>query len=184
MKKKVLVVIDMQNDFITGVLGNKQCMAVVPNVIKRIERAKKEGWRIICTKDTHEENYLETGEGKRLPVKHCIRGTHGVELIDEIKALQDKWSDADSVFLKESPFEKSAFGSTELSRILASYDIDEIELIGVCTDICVIANAMILRSDFSNIEISVNSGCTAGVTLESHQNALKAMNSCQIAIKC
>ncbi len=182
MKKKVLVVIDMQNDFITGVLGNKECRAVVPKVIDRMKRAKVEGWNIICTKDTHEDNYLETGEGKRLPVKHCIRGTRGAELIDEIKELEKEWREQ-GVFLKESPLEKGAFGSTELSRILATYDIDEIELIGVCTDICVISNAMILRSDFTNIEVAVNSDCTAGVTIESHHNALSAMQSCQITIK-
>ncbi len=179
---KILVVIDMQNDFISGVLGNAACLAVVPNVIDRMKRAKAEGWHIICTKDTHEANYLETGEGKRLPVEHCIRGTHGAELIDQIKALQASWRD-DAVFLKENPLEKPAFGSTELSRILRTYDIDEIELIGVCTDICVISNAMILRSDFPNIEVSVNADCTAGVTLKSHQTALRAMQSCQIGIK-
>ncbi len=181
MKKKVLVVIDMQNDFITGVLGNKECVEVVANVINRMKRAKEEGWHIICTKDTHEEDYLKTGEGKRLPVKHCIRGTEGAELIDEIKALEKEWEE-ESVFLTESPLEKSAFGSTELSRILSTYDINEIELIGVCTDICVISNAMILRSDFPNIEVSVNSNCTAGVTVESHKNALNAMKGCQIGI--
>ncbi len=182
MKKKILIVIDMQNDFITEVLGNEECRKVVPNVINRMERARREGWNIICTKDTHEENYMDTGEGKRLPIKHCIRGTHGAELIDEIKAMEE-WSDYDTVFLKESPLEKPAFGSTELSGILSRYDIDEIELIGVCTDICIISNAMILRSDFPDIELSVNSDCVAGVTVESHEIALKAMSGCQIAIK-
>lgn len=179
--KKLLLVIDMQNDFITGVLGNEGCKRVVPNVIKRMERAKAEGWKILCTKDTHEENYLNTGEGQRLPVPHCIRGTLGAELIPEILELEEKWKE-DDVFMEINPVEKSAFGSTELSRKLESYDFDEIEIIGVCTDICVISNAMILRSDYPDIRLTVNSSCCSGVTYESHQRALGAMKSCQVEI--
>ncbi len=180
--KKILVVIDMQNDFITGSLGNDACKAVVPNVLKRMKTARKEGWHIICTKDVHEDNYLETGEGRRLPVKHCIRGTEGAELIDEIKNLEDEWNNYSEVFLKESPLEKSTFGTMELAKVLAGYEIEEIEIIGVCTDICVISNAMILRSAFPDIEVSVNEICCAGVTDGSHANALKAMEACQINI--
>lgn len=183
MKKKLLIVIDMQNDFITGVLGNEACRAVVDPVIKRMERAREEGWNILCTKDIHEENYLETGEGRRLPVPHCIRGSRGSEIIDEIKELAAGWENAKEVFLPESPFEKPAFGSTALSELLRVYDFEEIELIGVCTDICVLSNAIILRSDYPDIEVSVSADCCAGVTEQSHRTALAAMAGCQITIK-
>ncbi len=182
MENRILVVVDMQNDFTSGALGNPECAAVVPYVMERMERARKEKWRIICTKDMHEENYLETGEGRRLPIRHCIRGSRGSELIDEIEALKEKWEDYETVFLAENPIEKNAFGSMELSRILSKYQPAEIELIGICTDICVISNAMILRSDFPDIEVSVNASCCAGVTPESHSNALLAMEACQIRI--
>lgn len=183
MNNKLLIVIDMQNDFITGVLGNDACRCVVTPVIDRMKQARAEGWKILCTKDTHEENYLQTGEGKRLPVPHCIRGSQGNDLIDEIKELHAQWHDADEVFLPIHPFEKPAFGSTSLSKELASYDFDEIELIGVCTDICVLSNAIILRSDYPNIEVAVRASCCAGVTPESHDTALRAMAGCQITIR-
>ncbi len=182
MKEKILVVIDMQNDFITGALSNEECKKVTSAVINRMRAAKKEGFKIICTKDVHEKNYLTTGEGKRLPIEHCIRGSYGSELIDEIKELEEKWK-KEEVFLKESPLEKSAFGSIELVRILEKYDISDIEIIGVCTDICVISNAMILRSAFTESRVSVNKKCVAGVTAESHEIALEAMRGCQIEIK-
>ncbi|MDO4793993.1 MAG: isochorismatase family cysteine hydrolase [Filifactor alocis] len=180
---KLLVVIDMQNDFITGVLGNEECRAVVPKVVERMERARREGWKIICTQDVHGEDYLQTGEGRRLPVEHCIRGSLGAELIDEIKEMKAGWEDRDEVFLSESPLEKRAFGSTKLSEVIRKYDPEEIELIGVCTDICVISNAMILRSDYPDIEVSVDASCCAGVTVQSHNNALSSMEGCQIAVK-
>lgn len=179
---KILVVIDMQNDFITGVLGNDECRAVVPKVLERMERARREGWKIICTQDVHGEDYLTTGEGKRLPVKHCIRGSRGAALIDEIERMQKEWA-GEQVFLAESPFEKNAFGSTKLSEMLGKYEPEEIELIGVCTDICVISNAMIMRSDYPNIEVSVDASCCAGVTVQSHDNALASMTGCQITVK-
>ncbi len=180
---KLLVVIDMQNDFITGVLGNEECRAVVPKVVERMERARREGWKIICTQDVHEEDYLQTGEGRRLPVEHCIRGSRGAELIDEIKEMKAGWEDRNKVFLPESPLEKNAFGSTKLSVAIRKYDPEEIELIGVCTDICVISNAMILRSDYPDIEVSVDASCCAGVTVQSHNNALSSMEGCQISVK-
>lgn len=182
MGNKILVVVDMQNDFTSGALGNPECRAVVPQVITRMERARREKWRIICTQDVHEENYLETGEGQRLPVKHCIRGSRGAKLIDEIEAMREKWKDHSDVFLDENPLEKNAFGSVKLSEILSKYEPEEIELIGICTDICVISNAMILRSEFPDIDVFVNAACCAGVTPESHSNALQAMEACQIRI--
>lgn len=180
---KVLVVIDMQKDFTTGVLGNAECKAVIPAVIERMERARKEGWNILCTQDIHDTDYLSTGEGRRLPVEHCIRGTEGAELIDEIQALQDKWGDYRDVFLPESPLEKNTFGSTHLPDVLRKYAPEEIELIGVCTDICVISNAMILRSNFPDIELSVDAKGCAGVTPTSHDTALQSMEGCQIRVK-
>lgn len=180
---KILVVIDMQKDFTTGVLGNEECRAVMPHVMRRIERARKEGWKIICTQDIHDKNYLSTGEGRRLPVEHCIRGTEGAELITEIEELRTKWDDYHEVFLPESPLEKNAFGSTELAKVLEKYQPEEIELIGVCTDICVISNAMILRSSYPDIELSVDASCCAGVTTASHDTALNSMEACQISVK-
>lgn len=177
--KKLLLVIDMQNDFITGVLGNDKCREVVKPVIKRIQDAIAEGFKILCTKDTHESNYLKTGEGKRLPVEHCIRNTEGWEIIDEIKNLKALYQDS---FLDIDPFCKFSFGSTELSKELEKYDFNQIEIIGVCTDICVISNAIVLRSDYPEIDIFVNSSCCAGVSVESHNIALAAMKACHISI--
>lgn len=180
---KILVVIDMQKDFTTGVLGNQQCKDVIPSVMERMERARREGWKIICTQDIHDKNYLSTGEGRRLPVEHCIRGTEGAELIDEIQSLEQSWADYHEVFLPESPLEKNAFGSTELAKVLEKYKPEEIELIGVCTDICVISNAMILRSSYPDIDLSVDAACCAGVTPTSHNTALSSMEGCQISVK-
>lgn len=182
MKRKLLLVIDMQNDFITGALGNEECRKVVPHVIERMKYAKEQGWNILCTQDTHGENYLQTGEGRRLPVKHCIKGTKGYELIDEIKALEEAWRHEGEVFLPLNPVEKNAFGSTALSKELGRYQIEEVELIGVCTDICVLSNALILRSDYPDMEVSVNAHCCAGVTPQSHETALNAMEGCQINV--
>lgn len=180
---KILVVVDMQNDFITGVLGNEECRLVVPRVMERMEGARREGWKIILTQDIHGDDYLSTGEGRRLPVEHCIRGTEGSNIISQIEELKDSWDDYKQVFLAESPVEKNAFGSSELPAIIKKYQPEEIELIGVCTDICVISNAMILRSYFPDIEVSVDGGCCAGVTEESHENALSSMQGCQISVK-
>lgn len=179
--KKLLLVIDMQNDFITGALGNEDCKQVVSHVIKRMESAKTEGMKILCTKDIHGEDYLQTGEGRRLPVPHCIRGSLGSELVPEILEMEERWKN-DDIFLDINPIEKSAFGSTELSRTLGNYGFDEIEIIGVCTDICVISNAMILRSDYPEVNIRVNRSCCSGVSPESHNRALRAMETCQIEI--
>ncbi len=182
MKKKLLLVIDMQKDFITGPLGNDACRAVVPRVIRRMEEARAKGWQILCTRDIHEENYLSTGEGRRLPVPHCLRGSRGSELIDEIRALEESWADREQVFLPIHPLEKSAFGSLKLPQLLGAEEWEEIQLVGVCTDICVLSNAIILRSAYPEAEITVLSDCCAGVTGESHRVALQAMAGCQIRI--
>lgn len=174
---KVLVVIDMQNDFITGVLGNAETASVVDKVVKRINdfhEAEKDG-RIIATLDTHFENYLSTQEGKNLPVPHCIKGTNGWNLVDQIKSLL---SENDVMINKET------FGAIDLPDVIRKMGyVDEIRIVGVCTDICVISNAMILKAAFPEVPIKVTSSCCAGVTPESHENALNAMKICQIIIE-
>ena len=173
---KVLVVIDMQKDFTTGALGNPQTAAVVGNVAAYIEKFRKEekDGKIIATLDTHGENYMETQEGKNLPVPHCIRGTEGWMLEDAV----DKALDQDCIKL-----EKVTFGAVDLPFAVGrDADIEEFQLIGVCTDICVISNAMILKAAFPEVPIQIIANCCAGVTPESHDNALAAMKVCQMII--
>ncbi len=174
---KVLVVIDMQNDFTTGVLGNKQTAAVVENVVKKIEdfRKNEPDGKIVATLDTHSENYMDTQEGKNLPVPHCIRGTDGWKLVPEIEnALGDN----------AIKLEKITFGAVDLPFALGKDEaIDEIQMVGVCTDICVISNAMILKAAFPEVPIKIFADCCAGVTPESHINALNAMKICQMIVE-
>ena len=170
---KTLIVVDMQNDFIDGPLGTPEARAIVPNVKKKIEEYMERGDTIVFTRDTHRDNYLETNEGKHLPVKHCIWGTHGWEITDEL---------ASSVIYVAN---KRAFGLHEwyeYARLFNFEDSESIELVGLCTDICVISNAMILKTTFPEIPIVVDASCCAGVTPESHRNALEAMKMCQIEI--
>lgn len=174
---KILVVVDMQKDFIDGSLGTKEAAAIVEPIAKKIREYREQGIKIIFTRDTHSKNYLETLEGKNLPVEHCIEGTEGFE-ID--KSLDTK----DSVILN-----KITFGSVDLPEIIrkiaggnSNTGELEIELCGLCTDICVISNAMILKAFFPEAVISVDAGCCAGVTPESHVNAINAMKMCQIKI--
>ena len=170
--KKLLIVVDMQTDFVTGALGTKEAQAIVPVVAEKIKKAKEEGTDVIFTLDTHEENYLDTQEGKQLPVPHCIKNTEGWMLIPELRPLAGGCMSV----------EKPTFGSTRLAHIVGRAGYDEIELIGLCTDICVISNAMILKASVPETPISVDASCCAGVTPESHANALAAMKMCQIAI--
>lgn len=174
--KKILVVVDMQNDFIDGALGTKEAQAIVDNAAKKIEDFDGE---IYVTYDTHFEDYMDTNEGKNLPVIHCVRDTQGWQLNDKIKAALDK---------KESytEIEKITFGSIDLPFVLAEeneMDECEIELIGLCTDICVVSNALILKANYPDTDIYVDSSCCAGVTPEKHQAALETMRSCQIIVK-
>lgn len=171
MSNKVLIVIDMQNDFIDGSLGTPEAVAIVPGVRERIEKAIKEGERVLFTMDTHGEDYLSTQEGKKLPVRHCIKGTWGHELSDSLKDFAD---DRDKII------EKHTFGSAALP--LAVQRFDEMTLIGLCTDICVIANAILLKTYFPEKKIIVDASLCAGVTPASHRNALEAMKMCQIDI--
>ncbi len=174
---KVLVVVDMQNDFTTGVLGNSETAAVIDRVVKKMNdfhQSEKEGV-IVATLDTHYENYLTTQEGKNLPIQHCIKDTDGWNLVDKVKM---ELTENDVTLNKET------FGSLALPGVIMKMgEIDEIQLIGVCTDICVISNAMILKAAFPEIPIKVTASCCAGVTPESHENALNAMKSCQIIVE-
>lgn len=163
---KTLIVIDMQNDFIDGSLGTAEAVAIVDKVKAKIEAAAAAGDQIIFTRDTHQENYMETNEGKHLPVVHCIEGTKGWEIRDGLYV-----EGADII-------NKPSFGYTGWS----DYDFEEIELVGLCTDICVASNALILKALFPEIKISVDASCCAGVTVESHEAALKTMGMCQVEI--
>ena len=173
--KKFLIVVDMQKDFVDGSLGTAEAQAVVPEVCEKIRGFQGQ---IICTFDTHFENYLETLEGKNLPVKHCIKGTLGFELDENVKAaLESK---------EYISLEKPTFGSLKLSEIIkekAQGEDFSVELVGLCTDICVVSNALLLKANFPEAEIYVDSACCAGVTPESHNCALNTMRSCQINVK-
>ena len=170
---KYLIVVDMQNDFITGSLGTKEAEAILPKVI---EKVKNYDGTVIYTKDTHHADYLTTQEGKNLPVEHCIEGTWGWELAGELKVL----SKANKVF------NKPTFGSLELARYMTEEnekeEIEAIELCGLCTDICVISNAFVIKASLTEVPVSVDASCCAGVTPESHLNALAAMKMCQVTV--
>lgn len=175
--KRLLVVVDMQNDFITGSLGTKEAVNIVENVLKKINEYDKNGDEIIFTMDTHFDNYMNTREGKFLPVSHCIKDTDGWKISTNITDVCD--------ISNYKVYEKVTFGSSELAKDIMSglyNDIDEIELVGLCTDICVISNALLIKSFLPEVPISVDSSCCAGVTSESHNNALEAMKMCQINI--
>ena len=174
--KRLLVVVDMQRDFIDGSLGTKEAQEIVPNVAEKIKEYQNAGDQVVFTFDTHYENYLETQEGKRLPVKHCIKGTEGWELD---KALQD---------FQGIHCEKNSFGSDNLASIIRHlYSIHHnkgfyVELIGVCTDICVVSNALLIKSIEPEVRIVVDASCCAGTTPEKHKAALEVMKSCQIDV--
>ncbi len=170
---RFLIVVDMQNDFVTGSLGTKEAQAIVPAVVKRIQNAAASGDEILFTLDTHSSDYLSTQEGRLLPVSHCIKGTEGHHLIPEIQTLSSGCK----------CFEKGTFGSEQLADYLRQSRAEEIELIGLCTDICVISNALLIKAYLPEARISVTAGCCAGVTPESHDNALAAMKMCQIQIQ-
>ena len=180
---KVLIIVDMQNDFIDGTLGTSEAVAVVPKVVKRIEKSERE--LILFTKDTHQEDYLNTLEGKKLPVPHCIEGTVGWQIHDSVFKAWLNNSDTTRVSeLPQNTFPKSIFGSIDMVEFLKhrTVDIESIEILGLCTDICVISNAIMIKNALPDVEISVNSTCCAGVTVKSHIEALNIMKMCQIEI--
>lgn len=172
--KKFLVVVDMQKDFVDGALGTAEAVDIIPNVVKKINEFDDE---IFVTYDTHFDNYMETSEGNKLPVPHCIKGTDGWKLNEAVaEALSAK---------KYTEVEKLTFGSVKLPELISdAADEDEfsIELIGLCTDICVVSNALILKANFPEMDIYVDASCCAGVTPESHNAALTTMKMCQINV--
>lgn len=174
-EKKVFVVIDMQQDFITGALKNWEGQLIVDNLAEEVAKRKLQGYHILFTMDTHNDNYLKTQEGKNLPVPHCIKGSDGWEIIPQLKRFVTK----DNTFMKNS-FSDVSFLSWIKEKICG--EPDEIILAGVCTDICVISNAMVLKASFPETPIKVMGDLCAGVTSESHKIALEAMKPCQIEI--
>lgn len=177
---KVLVVIDMQNDFIDGSLGTPEAAAIVPKVVEKIRT-----WSgpVYATQDTHFPNYLETQEGRILPVPHCIQGTEGWRIEPRVRAALSEGAEHNKSVLYLT---KATFGSRDLAEKLAELHretpIEAIELAGLCTDICVISNALVLKAFLPEVPISVDAACCAGVNPESHRRALAAMKMCQIGI--
>lgn len=173
-RMRILAVIDMQKDFIGGALGTLEAQAILPAVRERIEEYRQAGDMVVFTRDTHHEGYLDSREGQNLPVVHCVEGTPG-------------WEIDPSLCVGDSPvFNKPTFGSVELGQYVAEMcreqEVDSLELVGLCTDICVISNAMVIRAFAPELPISVNSRCCAGVTPQSHEQALGAMAACQVKI--
>ena len=164
--KKTLLVIDMQNDFIDGSLGTKEAENIVEHVRRKIAAYRDAGDEIIFTRDTHQVNYLDTNEGKHLPVVHCVEGTRGWQIADGLEVPGAIYID------------KPQFGFTDWKK----FDLEEVELVGLCTDICVVSNALIIKALYPEIRVSVDASCCAGVTPESHEAALLTMKMCQVEI--
>lgn len=164
--KKTLIVVDMQNDFIDGALGTKEAVAIVPNVKNKIAKYKENGDTIIFTRDTHQRDYLNTNEGKHLPVEHCIEGTKGWQIREGLEV-------SGAIYI-----DKPAFGFMKW----VDYNLEEVEIVGLCTDICVVSNALIIKATYPEIKVTVDAGCCAGVTVESHQAALTTMKMCQVEV--
>lgn len=180
-KMKVLVVVDMQKDFVDGSLGTKEAVAIVPNVVDKI--LKFDGDVIAVTQDTHHDNYMETQEGKKLPVMHCIKGSEGWMLAPAITAALS----TQTGMVVMDFFNKETFGSVEMCEWLSELNaeeesIDEIEVVGLCTDICVVSNVLMMKAYMPEVPIIVDVSCCAGVTPESHAAAIKTMKACQINV--
>ena len=168
--KKLLIVVDMQNDFITRTLGSEMAQAILPNVMARIEEYKQNGHDVMFTRDTHGENYLETQEGRHLPVVHCVEGTDGHLIACELDTVGC------------DIFDKPTFGSMDLAEHVAAGGYGEVELCGLCTDICVVSNALILKAKLPETIITVDASCCAGVTVEGHKAALLTMKTCHVNV--
>lgn len=164
--KKTLIVVDMQKDFIDGALGTSEAVAIVDNVKKKIAEYQAKGNEIIFTRDTHQTDYLSTNEGKHLPVEHCIEGTAGWEIWEGLEV-------PDAIYIN-----KPNFGFVNW----ADYDLEEVEMVGLCTDICVVSNALIIKAVYPEIKVTVDASCCAGVTPESHAAALTTMKMCQVEV--
>lgn len=169
---KNLIIIDMQNDFVDGSLGTKEAQLIVENVKNELEKCLDEGYEVLATQDTHFDNYLNTFEGKNLPVPHCIENSKGWEIVEPIKEM----------IPKENIFKKITFGSEDLISYLKEKKPEEIELVGLCTDICVLSNAIMIRAALPETEIFVKEDCCAGVTPDLHKSALDVMKSNQIKV--
>ncbi|MBQ9359881.1 MAG: cysteine hydrolase [Lachnospiraceae bacterium] len=171
--RKLLVVVDMQKDFVDGALGTKEAVAIVPAVVEKIKGYSPDD--VFFTRDTHQKDYLSTQEGRNLPVEHCIEGTPGWEIDSKVA----------EVIRGSRMINKPTFGSTKLTDMIKGISEKEdvsIELVGLCTDICVVSNAMLLKAAMPEVEISVDASCCAGVTPEKHEAALETMRSCQIKV--
>jgi len=166
--KKLLIVVDMQNDFITGSLGSPQAEQILHPIKAKIRAYIENSDTVLFTRDTHHDNYLTTQEGKHLPVPHCIEGTKGHAIALDTCGC--------------AVFDKPTFGSLELAKHVADGGYDDIELCGLCTDICVVSNALILKAQLPETVITVDARCCAGVTQESHEAALLTMKMCQVNV--
>lgn len=168
---KHFIVIDMQNDFCTGALANKDAVAIIPRIKAELQKARAEGSNIIFTRDTHSENYLETGEGKHLPIKHCVKDTKGWQVVPELMEETDE----DTLFI-----DKLHFGYDSWEEFIK--EGDEVVICGTCTDICVVSNSLAIKA-IENVEVTVIADCCAGLTKEGHEAALKVMECCQCNIR-
>ena len=172
--RDILIVVDMQKDFIDGALGTAEAVAMVPNVVEKVRGFKGD---VLFTRDTHFENYMDTQEGRNLPVPHCIRGTEGWEICKELQPFTEG----------KTVLDKVTFGSMELGSVLQEMQeedaISSITFVGLCTDICVISNAMIAKAFLPEVPIKVDAACCEGVTPESHNTALASMRTCQIQVE-
>ena len=183
---KVLVIVDMQNDFIDGALGTPEARAIVPKIVEKIKNMDRDTL-ILLTKDTHRPDYLETLEGRKLPIEHCIEGTRGCSINNDISHAVDythrgrRYSSPEII---KSRIIKNTFGSDKLGELLVKLGdvVEEVEFVGVCTDICVISNVLMTRQKLPNTPIKVDASCCAGSTVEKHYAALSVMESCQIDI--
>lgn len=169
MTDNILIVIDMQNDFVTGTLGSEAAQTIIPAIQAEIENYKNNGGTCIFTRDTHDENYLNTAEGKKLPVPHCIKNTDGWQIVPGL--YDDRFAVID----------KTTFGYTKWDNV-TDFNNKKIKLCGVCTDICVVSNALMLKALFPDAEISVDPKLCAGTSVNAHNAAIETMRSCQIDI--
>lgn len=178
--RKILVVVDMQNDFVTGCLGNAECEASVEEVVKVIKSGKYD--EVAITRDTHHEDYLSTQEGRKLPVEHCFEGTEGWQIVDEVQKAIDESFESGNIRY----FDKPVFGSVKLAEYIKTVDQNEdklsVDFVGVCTGICVISNVMLVKANCPEAEIKVIADACACVTPQSHQTALDAMKTCHVDI--
>lgn len=169
---KALIIVDMQKDFVTGALGTKEAQAMLPRLLKKLDAIVAEGAiDLIFTQDTHSDNYLDTQEGRNLPITHCIKKSDGWQIVPELQKFTQR---------AKAVIEKKAFGSTRLPSLLKQYEV--VEFAGVCTDICIISNALLIKAFYPEQRVQIDAACCAGSTPEAHQKALDVMANCQCKI--